>query len=88
MSMICRGLGGGEFTFDLPLPLHARDQIDRGEMQILSVQGEDGRPKETAPKEEWVVYMERIHNLPGDDTSGESKPEIIAWADELEENWG
>jgi hypothetical protein len=57
-------------------------------MQILSVQGEDGRPKETAPKEEWVVYMERIHNIPGDDTSGESKPEIIAWADELEENWG
>jgi len=57
-------------------------------MQILSVQGEDSRPKETASKEEWIVYMERIHQIPPDDTSGEAKAEIITWADELEENWG
>lgn len=88
MGIIAKGLGGVEWEFDYPLtPLFA-DQVKSGQLKILRMTGEDARPDSTAAREEWVDYLVRIHGIDASDTKGISKPDLMEWADDLDEKAG
>lgn len=88
MGIKARGLGGVEWVFDYPLPPEIKLQFENNTLTVIEMTGEDARPEQSASRDEWVNYLARIHDVDAADTKGESKAQLIEWADELDREAG
>jgi len=88
MGMIAKGLGGVEWSFDYPLSPDIERQIKNNILKVVRMTGEDAPPDSTASREEWVSYLDRIHDIDPDSLKGESKQALIKYATELDKEAG
>jgi hypothetical protein len=85
-----RGPNGAEAVVEVPSPgmdeRTFKGRVDAGELTVLDgdgdgAQGDGGQdsepPSKRAPKEEWVAYASRVHDIPAEEAEAMTKAELV-----------